>query len=114
MTIGSKSPETILREALVHAQDELKRVNDHYACVRPDVRGVVAEALAAVHTPSTGSDELIPALDLIAVMAGQAWLDMTGHGDVTEMQRRHTVGRMIGIKNLLNDVILPRIKGAQS
>lgn len=50
MTIGSqkKSPETVLREALVVARDELKRVNDHYSCVRPDPFGVVIQALADV------------------------------------------------------------------
>lgn len=50
MTIGShkKSPETVLREALEVARDELKRVNDHYSCVRPDPFGVVIQALADV------------------------------------------------------------------
>lgn len=49
MVIGpQKPPETILREALVVARDELKRVNDHYSCVRPDPFGVVIQALAAV------------------------------------------------------------------
>jgi hypothetical protein len=49
MTIGSqKSPETILREALEVARDELKRVNDHYSCVRPDPFGVVLDALHKV------------------------------------------------------------------
>jgi len=43
-----KSPETILREALEVARDELKRVNDHYSCVRPDPFGVVLSALQAV------------------------------------------------------------------
>lgn len=43
-----KSPETVLREALVVARDELKRVNDHYSCVRPDPFGVVIQALANV------------------------------------------------------------------
>jgi hypothetical protein len=42
------SPETILREALEVARDELKRINDHYSCVRPDPFGVVIQALAAV------------------------------------------------------------------
>lgn len=46
--IQPKSPETILREALVVARDELKRVNDHYSCVRPDPFGVVIQALAQV------------------------------------------------------------------
>lgn len=48
MKIGSKSPETILREALVVARDELKRVNDCYSCVRPDPFGVVLDALQKV------------------------------------------------------------------
>lgn len=46
--IPAKSAETILREALVVARDELKRVNDHYGCVRPDPFGAVIQALAAV------------------------------------------------------------------
>lgn len=48
MKIASKSPETILREALVIARDELKRVSDHYSCVRPDPFRVVIRALADV------------------------------------------------------------------
>jgi hypothetical protein len=40
-----KHPETILREALEVARDEMKRVNDHYSCVRPDPFGVVIQAL---------------------------------------------------------------------
>jgi hypothetical protein len=46
--IGPKSSEQILREALEVARDELKRVNDHYSCVRPDPFGVVIQALHTV------------------------------------------------------------------
>jgi hypothetical protein len=46
--MATKSPETILRDALVVARDELKRVNDHYSCVRPDPFGVVLDALNKV------------------------------------------------------------------
>ena len=60
MTAKSKSTETILREALVVARDELKRVNDHYSCVRPDPLGVVIQALATVPAipPIPHADEI--------------------------------------------------------
>ncbi len=45
--IQPKSPETILREALVVARDELHRLNE-YGNVRPDPFGVVLDALAKV------------------------------------------------------------------
>lgn len=47
MSRPAKSNETILREALVVAFDELKRLGEH-GCVRPDPFGVVVQALAAV------------------------------------------------------------------
>lgn len=37
-----------LRTALEQARDELKRANDAHACIRPDVRFTVNEALAKV------------------------------------------------------------------
>lgn len=48
MTKSPKPAETVLREALVVARDELKRVNDYYSCVRPDPFGVVLDALQKI------------------------------------------------------------------
>jgi hypothetical protein len=47
MTKSPKSAETILREALVVARDELHRLNE-YGTVRPDPFGVVLNALQQV------------------------------------------------------------------
>jgi hypothetical protein len=93
MTIGSrKSPETILREALEVARDELKRVNDHYSCVRPDPFGVVLDALhkvpalAPIENASEIEKRIVGKLVRDILAAGYC-LTIWNGGDEAEIER---------------------------
>lgn len=92
MKIGSKHPEQILREALVVARDELKRVNDHYSCVRPDPFGVVIQALAdvpalaAIEHASDVEKRIVSKLVRDLLAAGYC-LTIWNGGDEAEIER---------------------------